>query len=120
MRKGTPVPVGEPRDRTILGRLYYSAFLALREAVRVRYGKPRFEVRHEDLRRKLKDCADDDVSQAGERLAQLFQWRKRADYNLSDSVPPTIVPLMYLNAKTILDNVATVTPKLPLDIPEWS
>ena len=117
LRKGAVVPSGEPRDRTVLGRLYYSAFLAVREAVRVNYDNKGFEVRHENLRDSLKGSLEPEVAEVGERLSQLLQWRKRSDYKIEFALQPYIVGLMHSNAIAIHSAIPKITPKIPKGIP---
>ena len=111
---------GEPCDRTTVGRAYYACYLAIREAVRIAYSDPTFDVGHSPLHAALKRSADPDVADVGGRLETLFKWRSRADYRMGDPVSHVNAALMVSSAKAILRAVPTIQPKIPTGIPRKS
>jgi uncharacterized protein (UPF0332 family) len=118
MHRGVAVRAGEPRDRSTVGRAYYSAYLAVREAVRVKYKNPQFDVNHSDLRDALVASTDPDVADVGGRLKTLFATRSRADYRLAATVSKNEAALMIANARAVLGKIPLITPKIPAGIPQ--
>lgn len=114
LKSGSALEPKEPRDRTIVGRAYYAAYLAAREAVRKAYGKPGLWVAHEALATNLAGVSDAAVADVGIRLQTLKQTRKRADYELKSTVTANDVALMCASA----DRVIASAPKIVSLIPQ--
>lgn len=104
---------GEPCDRTTAGRLYYAAYLALRDQVRSAYGNPSLNVDHSPLRRKLAGSLDPTVADIGTRLNTLFHYRRIADYEPTATMNRNQTALLFVNAKAIFAALPQLGGKMP-------
>src|SRR5690242_16799497 len=94
LHKNTIVPAGEPCSRTVIGRAYYAAYHAVREAVRTSYGLPTADIEHYHLRKTFAQSLDPEVADIGIRLASLWAKRRVADYEIGNSVSAIEAVLM--------------------------
>lgn len=110
-------PAQEECARTAAGRAYYSAYLAVREAVRTQYGDPTFDVRHVDLTNALKRAPDKDVKAVGTHLRALLDKRTNSDYRLNATVTQADAITSAASARSIFTVLPTLAGKLPSGIP---
>lgn len=116
LQRGKTVAVGEPCDRTVIGRAYYASYLALRDSLRTAYRDPLADVDHRDLRRGLAKASDTEVADVGLRLKSLWDFRRQADYEPAQSISPLTAALMLSNAKHILKMAPQIVAKFPAGI----
>ena len=110
-------PAQEATSRTIIGRAYYAAYLAVRDVLRSQYSDPKFEPSsHEALGQTLSTFnRDTKVKQIGVRLESLRQARVRADYFLGDRITDLVAADHLEDARDLLRELPTVTsfPRVP-------
>jgi uncharacterized protein (UPF0332 family) len=111
-----PVP-GESRYRSTMGRAYYSAFLAVREAIRRRFSHQHdYHPGHFQLAEALLRHANADVRRLGAPLNTLRSNRAHADYKLNDAFVEDQADESIVDAERVLVILATVEGMLP-DLP---
>ena len=108
-----PLVSDEICARTMLNRMYYAAYLAIREAIRAQFSDPRFDVTHVALTDALMKAADPDVNAVGTRLRKLRRDRERSDYKPHLAVPKTLASIRLADARFVLDNVGRLTGRFP-------
>jgi uncharacterized protein (UPF0332 family) len=113
LKAGKKIDPKEPVDRTIVGRAYYAAFLAAREAVRSAYGKPYYQPKHKALTDGLAGASDVDVAELGARLQTLKSLRQRADYDTHLTVTSLEAGLMCVNAAAIIRDAPKLVSRIP-------
>lgn len=108
-------PLGEARDRTIAGRSYYAAYLAIREAIRRRYAlSVDYRPGHEDVCNALQAPGETEgVRACGILLNTLRLRRVRADYHISQTVQESEAEDAIEEAKELLRRVQAVEASLP-------
>jgi hypothetical protein len=72
-----PLISDEVCARTMSSRMYYAAYLAVREAIRAQVGDRTFDTTHTSLVRALTHAADPEVQAVGARLKRLKTIRER-------------------------------------------
>lgn len=112
-RMKPPLVSDEVCARTMLNRMYYAAYLATREAVRVQRNDPSFDVTHATLTKALMTAADVEVKDIGSRLRALKSARESADYKPQHTVTRMVASLHLDHARHVLDNVARLAGRLP-------
>ena len=110
------LPADEPCHRTVIGRAYYAAYLATREAVRQRYNDPNFDVHHQTLADALKGNADPDVADIGARLDRLFHTRSRADYRMRERIDALTAGLMVSSSEHVIASLPGIQSRIPKGI----
>ena len=113
LKAGKTLDPREPRDRTIVGRAYYAAFLAARDAVRVAYNDPKYRPKHARLVNGLAASNDPVVAQLGLRLQTLKGLRHRADYDIHLSVSAIDAALMCATAAAVIKDAPKIVPNVP-------
>jgi hypothetical protein len=98
--------------RTVAGRAYYAAYLAMRQAARDAIGDQGFNIGHTGLIAHLKGYQDRDVRSVGTVLAELKYYRETSDYWPHETVDRRSVGLALNGAKGIVRDQSKITPKL--------
>lgn len=115
LKDAVVVPSGEGRYRTTAGRAYYSVYWAacLQICINHRVNPPS-ELPHEALSLKLASTQGDvDVRKFGDLLNSLRLLRIKSDYHLGRIVEEVAADDAVDDAKTALDMLPTVGPRLP-------
>lgn len=102
LEEGRCIAADEPRARTVIGRMYYAAFLEVREVIRGVTRNRAFDAHHEVLSKTLAGAADPDVADLGIRLDQLRLARNDSDYHPQRHVDRNRARLQMINARRIL------------------
>ena len=110
---GRLVPKGEACHRTVAGRAYYSAFLALREEVRKALKSPTWDPGHTPFITALKDMPSP-TSMVGESLDELFDYRVTADYDLQGSLDTRTAGSAINTAEQIVRNAPRIAKSFDL------
>jgi uncharacterized protein (UPF0332 family) len=108
-------PKGESMYRTVVGRAYYSAFLATCAALRTTHGMP-FDHRldHELVCNTLAaHVSDPEVKKLGTMLNTLRHMRIDADYKLKLTVLEDDADTAVLDAAVVLKLLPTIAGQLP-------
>lgn len=113
-RMRPPLVSDEVCGRTMLNRMYYAAYLATREAIRVQLGNPTFDVTHAALANTLMQSADPDVQALGSRLHVLKTVREIADYHPHVGITKSSAALRLVDARFVLDSVSRLAARFPL------
>ena len=113
--KELKVPSGEGRHRTVVGRAYYSAYLATCQAIcRVHKIQPPGTMNHKVLSTSLAGFkGDPGVREFGILLNSLRVSRVQADYLMANAVTEDAADDAVEDARKALDMLQTVEKKLP-------
>ena len=107
----------EARLRTLVGRAYYACYLEIRRVGRRELGNPRFKPFHRSMCVTLKQHKDHDIAELGERLDQLRELRRIADYEPDKTVQRLEAQLILAHAVEVVNQVTKVAKgKFPRDI----
>jgi hypothetical protein len=109
-----PLVSEEVCARTMANRAYYAAYLATREALRVQYANPGFDVTHRSLTSHLTRAGDPRVREIGSRLKMLRRMREISDYQPTSTVSRLHVALHLADARYVLDRVDRLVGRLPV------
>ena len=104
---------GEACHRTVAGRFYYAAFLAIREVVRTNTADPAYDFKHTQLAGTLTADADPDVREMGQRVDALRKLRSKSDYRTASTVSKMEVSLREADVKAVLRTLPTIQAKIP-------
>ena len=102
----------EATIRTTAGRMYYAAYLATRESLRVVSGDPTYDINHSALVQLLERQKDATVAAVGGMLRELMKQRKRADYHPDRILDYRAVGMKLKDATEVLDSQPMLRAKL--------
>lgn len=119
-RMKPPLVSDEVCARTMVNRMYYAAYLATREALRVQFRNPALDVSHRTLAETLALAPDAEIRAIGSRLRVLKSAREESDYRPHAVVTKSDAALHLLNARFVLENVARLTGRYPRVRARWS
>ena len=108
-----PLVSDEVCARTMANRMYYAAYLAVREAIRIQVGNQTFDARHIALVAALNHASDPDVRALGARLEALKAIRETADYRINQSISKFTAAVHLDHARFILDNAHKLMGRFP-------
>lgn len=115
-----PLVSDEVCARTMVNRMYYAAYLATREALRVQFRNPTLDVNHRTLAETLALASDPEVRAIGSRLRVLKSAREESDYQPHSVMTKPIAALHLLDARFVLENVGRLTGRYPRVRTRWS
>ena len=102
----------EATIRTTAGRMYYAAYLATRESLRIISGDPRYDLNHSAMVAFLERQKDAGVSQIGGQLRELMDQRKCADYHPDRPIDFRTVGIKLRDAKLVLAGQALIRARI--------
>ncbi len=108
-----PLISDEVCARTMSSRMYYAAYLAIREAIRVQVGDLTFDTTLTSLLRALTHAADPEVRAVGARLKRLKTIREDSDYHVERSISMITAALHLGHAQYVLDNAQGLMGRFP-------
>lgn len=108
-----PLVSDEVCARTMANRMYYAAYLKVREAIRTQTGNPTFDATHTALVAAFARAPDPEVKAVGVRLRRLKTIREHSDYKVEQSISKLGAALHLDDARYVLDTVKRLRGRFP-------
>jgi hypothetical protein len=108
-----PLVSDEVCARTMANRMYYAAYLATREAIRLQLGDRSFDVTHGALVDSLTAASDPEVKDVGTALKRLRSMRVDSDYRLDETITKFVAAVYLADARFVLDNARRLAARFP-------